>query len=382
MHPNKMIGIDQNVFFFGVVEDRNDPLKLGRVKVRIMGMHSELKVGDDETGEGIPTYDLPWGMPLQSITSAAMNGIGNSPTGIVEGSHVFGYAIDGRFMNNLLIIGTIGGIPQELPNGQIGFNDPNNIYPKKEFIGEQDTNRLSRNEKIEETILKLKEDSLDRSVGRANGIGAWDEPSSPYNAKYPYNHVKESESGHVIEIDDTEGAERIHEYHRTGTFREVHPDGSKVTKIVGDDFEIIQKNKHLHVRGNISITVDGDADILVNGNVEEQVKKNVNRVVEGNVTELVKGSLTRTIEGDVSETFKSSKTLDVTGSDSETSGTKSSTVSGSETNKAASYNVDGAVSQNGGYTVTGDVAADGISLKDHIHNDTIPGTPSPTTKPI
>jgi len=315
--------------FYGVVENRHDPMMLGRVQVRIMGLHSDIKVGDDNTGEGIPTEDLPWAYPLQPITSAAMNGIGESPTGIVEGTHVVGISRDGQFMNDLIIIGTLGGIPQKEPNGQIGFNDPNGIYPKSDFIEEADTNRLSRNEKTEETIVKLKEDGLDKSVTKANGIGEWDEPSSPYAAKYPYNHVRESESGHIIEVDDTEGAERIHEYHRTGTFREVHNDGTVVHKIVGDDFEIIHKDKHLHVRGNISITVDGDADILVNGNVEEQVKKNVNRVVEGNVTELVKGTVTRTIEGDVTETFKSNKTLAITGSDSETvNGSQSSNVSG------------------------------------------------------
>ena len=35
---------------------------------------------------------------------------------------------------------------------------------------------------------------------------------------YPKNHVYETESGHIKEFDDTEGAERIHEYHKSGTF--------------------------------------------------------------------------------------------------------------------------------------------------------------------
>ena len=48
----------------------------------------------------------------------------------------------------------------------------------------------------------------------------------PMISSYPNNHVYESESGHVQEFDDTPGAERIHTYHRAGTFEEIHPDGS------------------------------------------------------------------------------------------------------------------------------------------------------------
>ena len=40
------------------------------------------------------------------------------------------------------------------------------------------------------------------------------EPPSSYATKYPFNHVYETESGHVKEFDDTEGEERIREYHK------------------------------------------------------------------------------------------------------------------------------------------------------------------------
>ena len=370
-----------NNIIFGVVENRHDPLMLGRVQVRLIGLHSDLKQGNDEEGIGIPTEDLPWAMPLQSITSAAMNGIGSTPTGMVEGSHVICISRD-ELYNDLIIMGTIGGIPQEIANGQAGFNDPNGIYPKETHILEPDTNRLSRNEKIEETIHKTKVDSLDKDVERANALENWNEPQSTFNPVYPYNHVTESESGHIAEIDDTEGAERTHEYNKSGTFTEIDADGNKVTRIVGDDYLIIQKDNNIHIQGNCNITVEGDASILVHGNVEEQVKKNVNRVIEGNITELVKGSVTRTIEGSITETVKSNKTLKVSGTDSETIGTKSSTVSGSETNKAGSYSIDGAVNQTGGYVISGDVVSGGVSLETHKHLDTAPGSPSPTSEPI
>ena len=47
------MGMDGFIWFTGVVEDRNDPSKLGRVRVRCVGHHT-----DDKSK--IPTADLPW----------------------------------------------------------------------------------------------------------------------------------------------------------------------------------------------------------------------------------------------------------------------------------------------------------------------------------
>ena len=98
------MGAEGFVWFQGVVEDRQDPLQLGRVRVRCLGFHTEDKLM-------MPTNTLPWAYPMQSITSAAMNGIGISPTGVVEGTWVFGFFRDGKAAQEPVIIGTIGGFP-------------------------------------------------------------------------------------------------------------------------------------------------------------------------------------------------------------------------------------------------------------------------------
>ena len=41
MADNYFMGLDGFVWFTGVVEDRNDPAKLGRVRVRCLGFHTE-----------------------------------------------------------------------------------------------------------------------------------------------------------------------------------------------------------------------------------------------------------------------------------------------------------------------------------------------------
>jgi hypothetical protein len=87
-------------WWIGVVEDRMDPEKMGRCRVRIYGYHTDSK-------EILPTKDLPWATPIQPITSAAISGIGSSPLGPVEGTWVIGFFLDGEDMQQPAIFGTI-----------------------------------------------------------------------------------------------------------------------------------------------------------------------------------------------------------------------------------------------------------------------------------
>ena len=118
--------------------------------------------------------------------------------------------------------------------------------------------------------------------------GFWEEPQpksiqkdeNPYiSAAYPYNHVFESEAGHIKEIDDSPGAERLFTQHSAGTFEEIHPDGSKVVKIVGDNYEI--------VAGKSQILIQGDVNITTLGTVRELIKGDYHLEVEGNYTQKI-----------------------------------------------------------------------------------------------
>ena len=74
----------------------------------------------------------------------------------------------------------------------------------------------------------------------------------------------ESESGHIKEYDDTPGAERIHEYHRAGTFYEIDANGMKVDFVKGDNYNIRVHDDFLYVKGKIIWT--GDDEILLHSN--------------------------------------------------------------------------------------------------------------------
>lgn len=416
----------QNVFgefvwWFGVVEDRNDPLFLGRCRVRILGYHDSHESGNDVNGPKIISTDnLPWAHPIQPITSAAMNGIGTTPLGPVEGTWVMGFFKDGRNAQQPMMMGTFGGIPTDKTleglggyDSQTDFHDPRtstlaeagnennkgtqnlntapvrvtdyNItsmsakvkgpkhdvekdddfvveeqnstnYPREDGktyyaeTKEPDTNRLAHDPQGKDTIADLKikniqtnntvaipdnkqvtniagsgsENKRAQVIGKGrdltcegdkcqktkdvtpekqiisktdfqkpnDGVGifphatgtlnsstvesktttAWNEPETPINSVYPYNHVYESESGHYVEYDDTKGAERIHQYHRSGTFEEIHPDGTTVHKIVGKNYTIICEDNHVRIAGDTHITVDRGMKLLINNAQYERTK--------------------------------------------------------------------------------------------------------------
>lgn len=301
-------GRDGFYWWHGVVEDVDDPLMLGRCRVRVFGYHVDDKLE-------LPSEDLPWAMPMQPITSPALSGIGTSPTGLLPGSHVFGFFRDGEDAQDPVIIGSFGGIPRKQPLQNQAFSDPTQKYPVSlaeyyplgvSVIGEQDTNRLARNgdeSTMRNTPVGLKNLTRVKDVSSTPDMknsSKWSEPASPYAAKYPKNHVRFTESGHVQEFDDTAGSERIHTYHMSGSFCEIGngynpesnaPNGSKVEKIVGNDYEICYGDKKVYISGSngldvvvtgkVNLTVGDGANIQVNGTANILARENMNLKCEG-----------------------------------------------------------------------------------------------------
>jgi hypothetical protein len=309
------IGQNDFTWFIGVIEDRNDPVQLGRVRVRCFGWHTEDK------GQ-IPTDTLPWAIPLQGITSPALNGMGQSPTGLVEGSWVVGFFLDGENAQEPVIMGSFASSPSEFGEPTKGFSDPNirpdtdvpidphngghphSIYPR--FIKESDVNRLARNSN---TVFNTTKDSgATLNVPKANSSDTWSERKTTdltksgvkrYNTTYPKNHVYESESGHTVEFDDTKDAERINEHHKSGTFYEVDADGTKVTRIVANNYVIVAGSNNINIKGDVNLTIDSNCRTYIKGNWDIQVDGSKTEVVKKNVTETYGADQTTKITGNL-----------------------------------------------------------------------------------
>lgn len=184
---------------------------------------------------------------------------------------------------------TSGSATDEIQNRKgEGFTDPNKQYPKKDWLGEPDTHRLARHEKIDQTIVVKKEAAREKGVKTARKK-TWDQPQIPYNSIYPFNHTRVSETGHVEEWDDTQGNERLHWYHRTGTFEEIDVNGTKVTRVVGDNYEILDRNGNVYIKGNCFVTIEGESRVRIENNAYLEVLGDAYTDVSGNHEITVKG---------------------------------------------------------------------------------------------
>ena len=348
------LGYNNFVWFTGVIEDRNDPEYLGRVRVRCFGFHTS----DNNL---LGTADLPWAHCLLPTTSAGISGLGQSPSALVNGSVVLGYFRDGSDAQEPIVLGSLPGKPTSLAQSG-GFHDGDGTYPK--YKDEVDTNRLAVNLKEGATELSphlsltLRRNTriLDVATADFNPIEAADgssiagsdgdlfsQPSIPYNTSYPFNHVWETESGHIKEWDDTAGSERIHERHKTGTSYEIDSTGTRTDIIKNDHYTFVSDKSQAYIQGDSDITINGrhklfinkngslnnhyDIQVGANANINIQVdegeinmvtvngKINVNSgedfnlKVGGNMTIDVEGSLTSNVTGDNTDNTTGNKII-------------------------------------------------------------------------
>ena len=345
----KFTGLHNN-FYTGVVEDRNDPLSVGRVRVRIYGLHT-----DDKSL--IASSDLPWSDVLMPVTAPALSGLGMSPHGLVEGSTVMGFYRDEDDMQDFVVIGSLFGFPTEDyriessndgksttkgRSANFGFNDPR-LPEKKEnaglglgltgendvtysggvegtdsdsgknwtLLGNLDNAPLGRPTSLEVSTTNtsiigiggsdivdgkgVKINNAERGINYPRDFYTKDALSDvnenaitggsstyPNNLilkhqgntvkedydrglapKYPYNHMIESEAGHILEMDDTPNHERLHLYHRSGSRIEFMPKGDAVMKVMNNSYEVILKDKKILIAGSADIELaNGDYNLI------------------------------------------------------------------------------------------------------------------------
>ena len=98
MIPNNFIEYygDQTRWFLGeVVNVKDDPLKLGRVKVKVFGVYDD-----------IADADLPWAQIVVPVTQGVHEEQGQY-LGILKGTQVFGIFLDGQNSQLPMVIGTV-----------------------------------------------------------------------------------------------------------------------------------------------------------------------------------------------------------------------------------------------------------------------------------
>jgi len=238
-------GYDGFLWFLGIVDNVQDPLKLGRVKVRILGST------ENDPNKDVKTEDLSWATVMTSITSASYQGVGTAPVGLLPGTRIFGFFLDGMEKTKPMIIGSFPIIP--------GNDDANHSVSRQA-----------------------------RGVAPVQKEYEKHEPRTQYRTEYPYNKTITTFAGHVIEVDDTPQSERIHIYHASGSYVEMNPDGSVVSKSMENDVEVVMKDKSVYVKGNVQIEADGRINLVAGKGIKLSAPGGV--YINGSL--MVKGAIT------------------------------------------------------------------------------------------
>lgn len=161
-----------------------------------------------------------------------------------------------------------------------GTGDPRGQNPTPQYDSKSSINAGSRG-------------SVKHQLGGYAGIPGVDVTKDYTPSQYPFCQTQESLSGHVIEIDDTRGIERLLIKHSTGSGVEMRSDGTIIISTM--------RNQITVVNGQQTIRVEGDARMQYDGNLDV--------TVSGDYTLNVKGNMVTNISGDIGETSKNKTTI-------------------------------------------------------------------------
>ena len=112
---NNFLGKDGFIWWYGVVEDTNDPLKAGRVRIRIFGWHTD-------NLQELPTKDLPWAQPGLSPS----NSKSFSPPRL--GDYVMGFFSDGESAQAPVLLSVFPGFETSYDKSK-GFSPQSSLVP-------------------------------------------------------------------------------------------------------------------------------------------------------------------------------------------------------------------------------------------------------------
>lgn len=168
--------------------------------------------------------------------------------------------------------------------------DPTQQFPR--YNNEPSYNRTGRGKQINNLDVKLSKPEV------PNGI------QQDIASMYPRVKIDETPSGHIFELNDTPGGDRILMKHNNGSGYDIRPDGTIVTNSKSDHVQIVGEEFHLIVGGDGKLTFYGNLDLKVTGDMNVDIGGNFIMKVRGSVIATVFGSLTRKVIGNIRDIVK------------------------------------------------------------------------------
>jgi len=248
------------------VEQDEDPKKLGRVRVRIIGIHDK-----DDTVH--TTENLPWAEQKTGITSRGTGHDMGAASVPALGTFVWVTFPDGDY--NFPVIE--GACTMQAKKGTFG---PEMTHPREEGpSGAKETSEDSHEPESRTKLVK----------------GKIKEPKSHDKlALYPFNSSQKSETGNTIINDDTPDNSRLGYLHSSGTYQEIKPDGTLVNKVILDKYMFTLGQSKCFIKGNYTEAVNGSYKLEIKGDFVHKSKST--KITTGKYT-LKASSVKETIDG-------------------------------------------------------------------------------------
>lgn len=236
------------IWWVGQVVSRDDPLAIGRVRVRIPNDHG--------TPDEIADDDLPWARIMMPANKASTlveggNAVGQSPVGVINGSVVMGFYADGREKQLPIVMGSLPGAPLSV-----------------DVSGDTNPFTTPTDMPFEAKGIKT---ALDTPIGFEPPFALLGATGSAY----PYNKVEVTESGHIMEFDDTPGRERIAIRHRSGAYMHFDVNGDKVDKTPTNKWDIVGKNRLDYIGENWVMFANGSLVLSAEGSILMQATESI-----------------------------------------------------------------------------------------------------------
>ena len=176
-----------------------------------------------------------------------------------------------------------------------GFKDRDGQLPLRQYSNQSSLNKAARGGRQNTLYLGGGDITVDLGL----------KPAS--SSSYPKNQVKKTITGHIVEIDDTPGNERMLYRHRTGSGIEMRADGTVIVSSVdntvritgGDEKVIVEGDGEISYNGNLTLNVTGDFDLKVGGNF--------NVVTSGDKFEETRGARREIIEKNFEQKAKTNR---------------------------------------------------------------------------
>jgi hypothetical protein len=318
-----------------IVEENDDPNDIGRVRVRIIGIHS---LDPAVT----PTSNLPWAEPCLSLYYSGGQNLTNKSSS--QGQR---YSPDGvtftppsrttetytpTFQDSIMKSEGSGGfytVPRKGTLVWIFFDVANHMRPQYWAAAPKKADWLAQRKKITTEVANKQSEISDirgmftpdtsthKGSGPSAGAAVATKVSKPRLQISPLDNVKNSQissftspGGVTYIIVNEDGNEKTYIIHK-GYMEYTDQNGQRkvlVGKTEGkaNDLEqTIANNFELHIGGDFDtyvhkshfIQVDGDAKVLVKGNVGVYAGKDMDLIADGSINMNAKGKINMNADG-------------------------------------------------------------------------------------